>query len=89
MSALVGGTSEQPVSLLELVKAAIIEGIDRHKQPSEWELVQFVEEEGGVKATWLIQQAFEELTGEDQDGWWPARVNMPPRPVKKPRGDRR
>ena len=71
MSAPVGGTSDQPASLLELVKATIVEAIDRPKQPSEWELVRLVEERCGVKARWLIRQALEELTGEGQLALFP------------------
>ena len=71
MSAPKGGTLEQPASLIELVKATIVEAIDRPKQPSEWELVQLVEEKCGVKARWLIRQALKELTGEGQLALFP------------------
>ena len=77
MSAPAGGTSEQPVSLLELVKATIVEAIDRPKQPSEWELVQLVEERCGVKARWLIRQALEELTGRGPAGAVPPAADDP------------
>src|ERR1041384_22935 len=60
-----------PASPLELVKATIVEMIDRPKQPSAWELVQLVEERYGVKARWLIRQALEELTGEGQLALFP------------------
>ena len=55
----------------DLVKATVVEAIDRPKQPSEWELVQLVEERCGVKARWLIRQALEELTGEGQLSLFP------------------
>jgi hypothetical protein len=66
VSATARGMSEPPASRLELVKATIVEAIDRPKQPSEWELIQIVEDRCGVKARWLIRQALQELTGEGQ-----------------------
>ena len=66
MNAPSGCASSQPASSLDLVKTAIVEAIDRPKQPSEWELVQLLEDRCGVKARWLIRQALEELTGEGQ-----------------------
>lgn len=71
MSVLTGNTVEHPVSLLEQVKSTIVEAIDRPKQPSEWELIQLVEERCGVKARWLVRQALEELTGDGQLALFP------------------
>lgn len=71
MSATARGMSEPPASRLELVKATIVEAIDRPKQPSEWELIQIVEDRCGVKARWLIRQALQELTGEGQLALFP------------------
>ena len=62
---------ERAASLADLVKATIIEAIDRPKQPSEWELIQLVEDRCGVKARWLIRQALEALTGDGQLALFP------------------
>ena len=63
--------STPPPSLRELVKTTIVKAIDSPKQPSEWELVELIEERCGLKARWLIRQALEELTGEGQLALFP------------------
>ena len=47
--------STPPPSLRELVKTTIVKAIDSPKQPSEWELVELIEERCGLKARWLIR----------------------------------
>jgi hypothetical protein len=81
----VGGASEAALSLVELVKATAVAAIARPKQPSEWELVQRVEDECGVRARWLIRQALKAAGLLERM----AQQMLPPRPVRKPRGTRR
>ena len=50
--------STPPPSLRELVKTTIVKAIDSPKQPSEWELVELIEERCGLKARWFLTQMY-------------------------------
>jgi hypothetical protein len=53
--------TNEKVPTLKRVMEALVDALDRHEQPSAWDIVDSIERELGWKARWFVKEALNEL----------------------------